>query len=133
MRSITTLFRLIVFSGMLGIAGIERVSGAELFDYPIVLDPLCKTPEMVNPPLLPGNPAPGTRRMAQRLEEALQKTPRDAIPFMSERIIPLLEEQLTNTTQLNDKIPGNTNHWVKLKLVGTKSNRPAIGLVSRPP
>ncbi|HEX7654762.1 MAG TPA: CRTAC1 family protein, partial [Verrucomicrobiae bacterium] len=23
--------------------------------------------------------------------------------------------------------PGNTNHWLKLKLVGTKANRPAIG------
>jgi len=124
MRSITTLFRLIVFPAMLGIAGIQRVLGADLFDYPIVLDPLCKTPEMVNPPLPPGNPAPGTRRMAQRLEEALQKTPRDAIPFMSERIIPLLEEQLTNATQLNDKI----RLQLMLGIEQTQAGRPDLAL-----
>ena len=73
-------------------------------NYPIVLDPLCKTPELVHPPLPAGNPAASTRRMAQRLETILKNYPPDAIPFMSDRVVSGLETKLTMPAQLDETV-----------------------------
>ena len=52
----------------------------------IVLDPVCETIESHTPRLAPGNPAPSTRRMAQRLAEIHEKAHPATMGYLSDRL-----------------------------------------------
>ncbi|MBL9174904.1 MAG: CRTAC1 family protein [Verrucomicrobiales bacterium] len=69
----------------------------------IVLDPVCETISTQTPPLPPGNPAPGTLRMARRLSEFREKAPPDAMAYMSDRLAGFLQGKLTNTTRVDER------------------------------
>ena len=69
----------------------------------IVLDPICETISSQTPPLPPGNPAPGTLRMARRLAEFREKAPPDAMAYMSDRVAGFLAGRLTNTSRVDER------------------------------
>src|SRR4051812_43610315 len=121
MRFITSpLFPVLAVLTMLAVAETQNSARANPEEYPIVLDPVCKTPEMRNPPLAPGNPAQSTRKMAQRLEAILQNTPPDALPYLNARVASTLQGKFFNLTQLNDKL----QLYIKLGIEQTKAGRP---------
>src|SRR5262245_11687455 len=69
----------------------------------IVLDPRCQLPA-AEPPLAPGNPAPSTRRMAERLQRIREQADPSSTPFLSGAIAGVIEKSLTNTTEFKDKV-----------------------------
>lgn len=70
---------------------------------PITLDPICANPEARNPRLPPGNPAPGTRRMAERMAEYLVKSDPASLAYMSDRMVEVLETQLAATSDPKER------------------------------
>jgi hypothetical protein len=68
----------------------------------INLDPVCERIEAA-PKFKPGNPAPSTRRMAQRLEEIRAKANPASAGYFSDRLADMLERQVTNSNQANEK------------------------------
>jgi len=69
----------------------------------ITLDPVCETMTPPTPRLAPGNPAPSTRRMAQRLAEIYAKAAPESMAYLSDRLANLIEAKATNATELNEK------------------------------
>ena len=69
----------------------------------IALDPVCETVEPPTPKLPPGNPAPGPRRMAQRLAEIHDGMNPASAGYMNDRLAEMLRGQLTNATEINEK------------------------------
>src|SRR6266853_4257462 len=67
----------------------------------ITLDPLCLPKN--NLPLAPGNPAPSTRRMAQRLADSLEHVDPMLTMYLSDRIANALGQQMTNATDVKAK------------------------------
>src|SRR5262249_39842270 len=80
------------------LAGYTKASEA------ITLDPVCQMPESRNPVLPPGNPAPSTGRMAQRLQQIYENASLGTFVYMSERIASMLERQITNATDAGEKL-----------------------------
>lgn len=69
----------------------------------IALDPICETIAPPTPKLPPGNPAPSTRRMIQRLREIYQKAAPESAAYLSDRLASLYEHHATNATEINEK------------------------------
>jgi len=69
----------------------------------ITLDPICETTTAAYPQLPPGNPAPSTRRMAQRLREIYANASPDSAAYLSDKMADLIERAATNATKLNEK------------------------------
>jgi hypothetical protein len=69
----------------------------------IALDAICETVEAQNRPLPPGNPAPSTRRMAARLVTIREESHPQSMGYMSDRLASLLQRELTNSTEINEK------------------------------
>ncbi|HTL54890.1 MAG TPA: CRTAC1 family protein [Candidatus Limnocylindrales bacterium] len=76
-----------------------KVTASEEF----TLDPICQSVESRNPILPPGNPAPSTRRMAQLLQHFYENASLQGSVYRSDRLVALIETQLTNTTDINQK------------------------------
>ncbi|HKX62537.1 MAG TPA: CRTAC1 family protein [Verrucomicrobiae bacterium] len=68
----------------------------------ISLDPVCARIE-VTPRFHPGNPAPSTRRMAQRLDEIRAKANPASAGYFSDRLAEMLKHQMTNASAVNEK------------------------------
>ncbi len=68
----------------------------------IVLDPICRTSEPSVRPLPPGNPAPGTRAMAERLASLYAHPLPSSMEFLNERAIRALEARLTNAASMGE-------------------------------
>ena len=72
-------------------------------DELIVLDPVCETIDSQTPRLAPGNPAPSTRRMAQRLANIYRNANPTAVGYMSDRLVEMLQDRMTNVSKINEK------------------------------
>jgi hypothetical protein len=72
-------------------------------DRLITLDPICETVESLKPRFAPGNPAPSTRRMAQRLADFYAKANPASAGYMSDRMAESLHGEMTNATEINEK------------------------------
>lgn len=64
----------------------------------IVLDPVCASMPDPNPPLPPGNPAPGTRKMAALLQKIYAELSPEKAVFFSDRIATNLAAQASAAT-----------------------------------
>ncbi len=69
----------------------------------IALDPICETIEPPSPKLKPGNPAPSTRRMAQRLAEIRDKADPHSAGYLSDRLADQLQGELASAKGVGDK------------------------------
>ncbi len=58
---------------------------------------------MRTPALAPGNPAPSTRRMAERLAQALANPGPGMLQYLNDRLVNMIEQEATNETDLNAK------------------------------
>ena len=74
-----------------------------LKDGLIALDPICETVQASTPRFAPGNPAPGTRRMAQRLKDIHEKMNPMSVFYLTDRVVETLQGQLTNTSALGEQ------------------------------
>lgn len=83
-------------------AGIDapRISG---FEGLITLDPVCEKIEPPARPFPPGNPAPSTRRMAQRLAEFRNNADPRAAAYLNDQMAEMLQGHLTNATQVSER------------------------------
>ncbi|HTL58552.1 MAG TPA: hypothetical protein VL361_22890 [Candidatus Limnocylindrales bacterium] len=70
----------------------------------ITLDPVCETVDSRNPSLPPGNPAPSTRQMAGLLSAYYDNADPEIAAYMSDRMVTVIETQITNATELNQKL-----------------------------
>jgi hypothetical protein len=73
------------------------------FEGLIALDPMCEAMDPPTPKLAPGHPAPSTRRMAERLAEIREKANPATMIYLSDRRADLLQAQMTNATEINEK------------------------------
>lgn len=73
------------------------------FEGLISLDPVCETIEPPTRAFPPGNPAPSTRRMAQRLAEIRDTANPAKAGYLSDRMAEMLQGHLTNATEANEK------------------------------
>jgi len=94
-----------LLAALLHATPVVSLLAAKAEDELITLDPVCKNIELQLAPLAPGNPAPGTRRMAQRLKEIFDNVDPRSIGFFNDRLVVLLEGQLTNTSLPVERIP----------------------------
>jgi hypothetical protein len=69
----------------------------------ITLDPICETVESPNKPLPPGNPAPSTRRMAERLAVIRETAHPESMAYLSDRLATIIEGRMTNATEMNER------------------------------
>jgi hypothetical protein len=69
----------------------------------IVLDPVCESIDKRNPSLPPGHPAPSTVRMAHLLADFYDNAQPQLVPYLSDRMATMIEGQLTNVSELNEK------------------------------
>jgi hypothetical protein len=74
------------------------------FEGLISLDPVCRTMEPPGRPYPPGNPAPSTRRITQRLAEIHEKANLSPSDFFSDRMVELYQGQLTNARDAGEKL-----------------------------
>jgi hypothetical protein len=72
------------------------------FDGLISLDPVCETVER-HPRFAPGNPAPSTRKMAERLARIHELTDPWKAGYLSDRMAEMLHGELTNANEINEK------------------------------
>ena len=93
----------LILGGVFSLLTLRSALAVEGAEGLITLDPVCEPPEARNPALPPGNPAPSTRRMAERLAEFLQKTDPGSSAYMSDRIVDILQGEMTNAVKLNEK------------------------------
>jgi hypothetical protein len=73
------------------------------FEGLIALDPVCETMEPPARQYPPGNPAPSTRRMSQRLADISNAMNPGAAGFLNDRMADMLQGHLTNATEINEK------------------------------
>ncbi len=69
----------------------------------IALDPICETIDPPSPKYAPGNPAPGTRRMAQRLQQLYNDAHPESMAYLSDRLAGVFEKKATNATELGER------------------------------
>lgn len=69
-----------------------------------MLDPVCTNMAPPNPVLPPGNPAPSTRRMAERLTDLFEHINPANVPYLSDSIIEPIEREITNSHSLEKKL-----------------------------
>ncbi|HUR45310.1 MAG TPA: FG-GAP-like repeat-containing protein [Candidatus Saccharimonadales bacterium] len=69
----------------------------------ITLDPVCETIASQTPSLAPGNPAPSTRQMVQRLVKLYAESTPSAAGYMSDRMAETLHGEMASATGLNEK------------------------------
>jgi hypothetical protein len=72
------------------------------FDGLISLDPVCETVER-HPRFAPGNPAPSTRKMAERLAALYAVAHPSSAGYLSDRMAEMLHGELTNANEINEK------------------------------
>ena len=72
------------------------------FDGLISLDPVCEKVER-HPRFAPGNPAPSTLKMAQRLATIYDLTDPWKAGYLSDRMAEMLHGELTNASEVNEK------------------------------
>ena len=77
---------------------------SKLFNGLIRLDPICGRIAEKEVPLAPGNPSPSTRRMAERLSLIYQNAAPDSMAYLSDRLIPILQQQVTTTTNIDELV-----------------------------
>lgn len=70
----------------------------------IQLDSVCANIAPQHPSLAPGNPAPSTRRMAQRLVEFNARAQPASMGYLSDRFAAMLESQLAKATNNHDRV-----------------------------
>ena len=92
-------FRMCAF----GLVTVSLVGNAKASEE-ITLDSICQMPESRNPVLPPGNPAPGTHRMAQLLQQMYEKASLETAMYMSDRTVTVLERQISNATNAGEKL-----------------------------
>jgi len=73
------------------------------FDGLITLDPVCETIAPASPKLPPGNPAPSTRRMAERLAKFREDADPRTAAYHSDRMAEMLQGHLANTADVSEK------------------------------
>lgn len=73
------------------------------FEGLVALDPICETVEPPARNYPPGNPAPGTRRMAQRLAEIRDRMNPMKAGYLNDRQAEMLQGRLTNASEINEK------------------------------
>ena len=73
------------------------------FEGLITLDPICETIEPATPPLAPGNPAPSTRRMVERLKEIYSKASPESAAYLSDQLATKFEQMASNAVNMNEK------------------------------
>jgi hypothetical protein len=78
------------------------VSAAE--PMPVTLEPLCRVPLLAARALAPGNPAPSTRRMAERLLQLRKSAEPGSMAYLSDELIPLIQRRLAETTDVGQRI-----------------------------
>ena len=113
--------RFLPLVGLLGLMCLvpsAGVRGGDASEAPIVLDPICQPPEARNPVLPPGNPAPSTRRMTQLLAEFREHPKPDALAYMSDRMVTLLEAKLAKAQSDNEKVSLQFQLGVQLTQAG---------------
>jgi hypothetical protein len=111
---------------LLSVAPTAPGSGQETDEALIRLDPICRPIEARYPTFAPGTPAPGTRRMAERLsklQEQVQDTP-EALFFLNDRRVAQLEEQLARATSLDEQM----KLAAELAIQQVDAGRPDLGL-----
>lgn len=74
------------------------------FEGLITLDPVCGKMEPPTRTFPPGNPAPSTRRMAQRLAEIRDQANLSPVDFFSDRMVEVLQGKLTNVNEVGEKV-----------------------------
>ncbi len=77
--------------------------GAAGFEGLITLDPICETIEPPGRKLPPGNPAPSTVRMAQRLAEIRSTANPASAGYLSDRLAEQLQGKLTNASTVSER------------------------------
>ncbi len=86
-----------------GTTGKATPPAASVSEGQIVLDPVCETIASQTPTLAPGNPAPSTRRMVQRLRDIYQNANPASMGYMNDRVAAKLQAQMTNTSEINEQ------------------------------
>src|SRR4030095_15837238 len=76
---------------------------ASEYDSQITLDPVCQPIDAQSPRLPPGNPAPSTRRMTQRLTEYYRSTPQTSASYMNGQKAELSQGKMNNTSEISEK------------------------------
>ena len=74
------------------------------FEGPIKLDPVCEAVMSNMPRYAPGNPAPSTRKMAQRLAELYANVNPMGVTYMSDRAVDILQAKLTNAVGMSERL-----------------------------
>src|SRR5690348_5189996 len=70
----------------------------------ITMEPICD-PANARPPVLPpGNPAPGTRKMAQRLAEIYGKADLNSAAYFSDRLVTNFLQRVNQAVDLKEKL-----------------------------
>ncbi len=87
-------------SGASALTTPASVSG---FEGLIALDPVCETVEPPTRRFAPGNPAPSTRRMAERLVNIRDTMHPSSASYLNDRMADMLQGHLTSATELNEK------------------------------
>ena len=98
--------------------------GGELFPGPFALDPTCEPLEVRYQPLPPGDPAPGTRGMAQLIVDLGAKMKPLEVPFLNDRSATLLESKLKTAFDIREKF----KLQLQLGMQQTAAGRPDSGL-----
>lgn len=69
----------------------------------IKLDEICETIEPPQPKFAPGNPAPGTKKMAALLQEHFEAAKPESMAYLSDKLADIFQSRATNATELNEK------------------------------
>ena len=72
-------------------------------DEQITLDPVCEAMFSKVPLFAPGEPAPSTRRMAERLAGIYEKADPRTAGYLSERLASILQSRMTNASEVNEQ------------------------------
>lgn len=100
--------------------------GQEVNEAQIKLDPICRPLDARYPVFAPGNPAPGTRRMAElllKLQAQVSDSP-EALFFLNDRNAARLEEQLNRAPSIDARM----KLAAELAIQQIDAGRPDLGL-----
>ena len=99
-------------------------SGRLLYAEKITMDPLCIPGSSRMAPLAPGNPAPGTVKMARWLRNFYDTAPPSAMTFMNDRLAARMRVDLGATTNALKRL----NLLFAIGLQETQAGRPDLAL-----